>query len=47
MNPKAAAKILGHADVKTTLALYQTVTKSMYDEAARALEGITRTAPDA
>lgn len=46
VNPKAAAKILGHADVKTTHALYQTVTKTMYDEAARASDGITRTASD-
>ncbi|WP_264843755.1 tyrosine-type recombinase/integrase [Caldinitratiruptor microaerophilus] len=46
VNPKAAAKILGHSDLKTTLALYQSVTKGMMEEAARALDGFARTAEE-
>ncbi len=34
--------LLGHADVKTTLAIYQSVTEEMKQDVARAMEGITR-----
>src|SRR5690606_26704549 len=37
---KAAAQLAGHADERTTLRIYQSVTQSMKQEAARALEGI-------
>lgn len=39
---KAARMLLGHADVKTTLAIYQSVTEEMKQDVARAMEGITR-----
>lgn len=39
---KAASMLLGHADVKTTLAIYQSVTEEMKQDVARAMDGITR-----
>ncbi len=43
---KATSQLLGHSDERVTLRIYQTVTKEMKREAARAMEGITRAASD-
>lgn len=42
---KTVSEMLGHADVKVTLDLYQSVTEVMRKEAAKALEGITKLRP--
>jgi integrase len=39
---KAASQLMGHSDERTTRRLYQSVTKDMKRDAARALEGITK-----
>ena len=39
---KTVSEMLGHADVKVTLEIYQSVTETMRKEAAQAMEGITR-----
>ncbi|MBE3597256.1 MAG: site-specific integrase [Limnochordaceae bacterium] len=42
---KTVSEMLGHADVKVTLELYQSVTETMRKEAAQAIEGITKLRP--
>lgn len=44
---KAASQLLGHTDERTTRRLYQSVTREMKLEAARAMEGITKTTQEA
>jgi len=41
---KAISRMAGHSDERVTLALYQSVTKKMMEEAAKALEGLTSAA---
>ena len=41
VNPKATAVLAGHADPKVTWAIYQRVTQTMVQEAARAVAGLT------
>ena len=41
-DPKAAARLAGHADVKVTWALYQRVMRPMLEDAAQAVEGLTK-----
>lgn len=45
VNLKAISQMAGHSDERVTLALYQSVTRQMIEEAAEAVRGLASTAP--